>query len=303
MSEEFATPQVVDGLSRISAASEELKDVLCGISSGVAQVLVSQPFELIKVRIQTSATPTTAVEVVTKLLRDEGALALYKGTLAPLLGLGACVSCQFGVNEMMKRQLRAATSNTTGSLTPLQYYMCGFVSGIASAFPLTPVEHVRIRLQLQTNSLASAQYRGTVDCFAKLVKEGALMKGLGVTLMRASHGLGCFFAAYESLLGLTAKSGPQSVISGWQICGCGALAGAFYWAMIYPLDVIKSVMQSDNIHRPIHGTNVLSVANSIYTKRGFGAFFRGFWPNVFRSLPVNAATFSAFEFTRKLINS
>ncbi|EHM99815.1 Ymc1p [Saccharomyces cerevisiae x Saccharomyces kudriavzevii VIN7] len=105
MSEEFPTPQLIDDLEEHPQHNNArvVKDLLAGTAGGIAQVLVGQPFDTTKVRLQVSSTPKTAMEVVKKLLANEGPRGFYKGTLTPLIGVGACVSLQFGVNEAMKR--------------------------------------------------------------------------------------------------------------------------------------------------------------------------------------------------------
>lgn len=69
------------------------------------QVIVGQPFDIVKVRLQTQTTAqySGAGDCFMQILKSEGPLAFYKGTLSPLLGVGAAVSIQFGVNEMCKR--------------------------------------------------------------------------------------------------------------------------------------------------------------------------------------------------------
>jgi len=57
------------------------------------------------VRMQTSAkgTYTGMLHCAGGILKNEGPLAFYKGTLTPLLGIGLCVSIQFGALEYAKR--------------------------------------------------------------------------------------------------------------------------------------------------------------------------------------------------------
>jgi solute carrier family 25 carnitine/acylcarnitine transporter 20/29 len=74
-----------------------------------------------------------------------------KGTLTPLLGVGACVSIQFGALEYMKRlftaqNLRAGRGGPDGkTLEPLQLAIAGASAGIANSVVSGPVEHIRIR--------------------------------------------------------------------------------------------------------------------------------------------------------------
>lgn len=87
-----------------------------------------------------------------KLLKHEGPLAFYKGTLTPLLGIGLCVSIQFGAAERTKRffadQNRArGVGGPQGTvLTGSQLALAGVAAGLANSIVSGPVEHIRIRM-------------------------------------------------------------------------------------------------------------------------------------------------------------
>ena len=98
---------------------------------------------------------------------------------------------------------------------------------------------------------------------------------------------------------------------------CGGLAGVITWASIFPLDVIKTRLQSQpNIgttsseNRPLlmsqeyaergtYGTriNALKIAKLAYRDGGFGVFFRGLGVCSIRAFIVNAAQvcFDAYD--------
>lgn len=61
-----------------------------------------QPFEIIKVRLQTQSSINPEykgiIDCLQKIVKKEGLGALYKGTLSPLVGCGFQVSVQFGFN-------------------------------------------------------------------------------------------------------------------------------------------------------------------------------------------------------------
>lgn len=69
-----------------------VKDVFAGTCGGIAQVLSGQPFDTTKVRLQSApeGTYSGTLDVVNKLLKNEGFAGFYKGTLTPLVGVGAC---------------------------------------------------------------------------------------------------------------------------------------------------------------------------------------------------------------------
>ncbi|CCF59510.1 hypothetical protein KAFR_0H01000 [Kazachstania africana CBS 2517] len=301
MSEEFPTPQLIDDLETKHDNTRVVKDLLAGTTGGIAQVLVGQPFDTTKVRVQTSSTNTTAVRVVKDLLKNEGVLGFYKGTLTPLIGVGACVSLQFGVNEAMKRLFRS-TNNGIQTLSLSQYYTCGLAGGLTNSFLAAPIEHVRIRLQTQTGSGAGREYKGPLDCIRKLKSHGGLMRGLTPTLLREGHGCGTYFLVYEALIANQISQGTKRTdIPAWKLCTFGALSGVSLWIMIYPIDVIKSVMQTDNLANPKYGKSISSVAKNIYAKNGLMGFLKGFGPTIVRAAPANGATFATFELAMRLL--
>ena len=140
MSEEFPTPQLIDDLEDHPGQDNGrvVKDLLAGTAGGIAQVLIGQPFDTTKVRLQTSKVPTSAAEVVKNLLKNEGPKGFYKGTLTPLVGVGACVSIQFGVNEAMKRFFHARNVDHNATLSLSQYYLCGLTGGMTNSFLASP---------------------------------------------------------------------------------------------------------------------------------------------------------------------
>jgi len=53
------------------------------------------PADIVKVRLQTSTEYSSALDCAGKIWKNEGPAAFYKGTLTPLVGIGACVSIFF----------------------------------------------------------------------------------------------------------------------------------------------------------------------------------------------------------------
>lgn len=304
MSEEFPAPQLIDDLELHPTHDNArvFKDLLAGTAGGIAQVLVGQPFDTTKVRLQTSPTRITAKEVIRNLLKNEGPLAFYKGTLTPLVGVGACVSIQFGVNEAMKRFFHSWNTEKNATLTLPQYYTCGLVGGLTNSFLASPIEHIRIRLQTQTGSGTSATYKGPLDCFKKIKSQGGLMRGLFPTMLREGHGCGTYFLVYEAFVATEIRKGiDRKDVPAWKLCAFGAVSGIALWLMVYPLDVVKSVMQTDNLLSPKYGRSMRSVAKSMFVKEGLSAFFRGFGPTMLRAAPANGATFATFELAMRLL--
>ncbi|CCE61442.1 hypothetical protein TPHA_0A03660 [Tetrapisispora phaffii CBS 4417] len=285
-----------------------VKDLFAGTTGGIAQVLVGQPFDTTKVRLQTStAEDITTMKVIKDLVKHEGLKGFYKGTLTPLIGVGACVSVQFGVNEYMKRLLKTYNKTYKGIdskiLSLPQYYACGLTGGLVNSFLSSPIEHIRIRLQIQKNSGKNAEFSGPLDCIKKLLKQKQLMRGLPVMMVRAGHGLGVYFLVYEALIAnqIKKKSINREDIKSWRLCLYGATAGTLLWIAVYPIDVIKSIIQSDNLKSPKYGTSLFKVGRQLYLKEGLPVFFKGLLPTMLRATPANAVTFTVFETSMRLM--
>lgn len=65
-----------------------------------------------------------------------------------------------------------------------------------------------------------------------------------------------------------------------------------------PLDVIKSRIQADDLSNPQY-KGIVDCTVKSYKKDGLHVFRRGFIMCSFRSFPVNAATFLAYEWSLK----
>jgi len=53
---------------------------------------LSDYLDIVKVRLQTTTQYANAFDCASKIFKNEGPAAFYKGTLTPLIGIGACVS-------------------------------------------------------------------------------------------------------------------------------------------------------------------------------------------------------------------
>jgi solute carrier family 25 carnitine/acylcarnitine transporter 20/29 len=68
----------------------------------------------------------------------------------------------------------------------------------------------------------------------------------------------------------------------------GGLAGFFYWAPFYPIDVVKSALMGDSHlagQRKYSGT--LDAVKKLYAANGIKGFYRGFVPCLARAFPAN----------------
>mmetsp|Transcript_15424 Transcript_15424/g.49193 ORF Transcript_15424/g.49193 Transcript_15424/m.49193 type:complete len:128 (-) Transcript_15424:97-480(-) len=85
---------------------------------------------------------------------------------------------------------------------------------------------------------------------------------------------------------------PKSVFFGGLVGG--GCAGGLFWGTLYPLETIKTRMQSDHIVKEKRlYSGVIDCAKKTYAEGGVKSFFKGYVPSLTRAVPVNAAIFCA----------
>ncbi|SGZ47781.1 CIC11C00000005196 [Sungouiella intermedia] len=275
--------------------TRKVKDIAAGFIGGATQVLIGQPADLVKIRLQTSKTATSSAEIIKQVLQKEGILAFYKGTLAPLFGVGACVSLQFYGFHETKRQLLKRSGEAQLLLWP-QTYIAGAMAGVVNTPVTAPVEQLRILSQSNTKSTSLAE---TVKHIYQTRGLGGLYRGTTITLLREIQAYGVWFLTYEYLIDKIKTSrgyAHRNEITTPELLVSGALAGNALWLSSYPLDVIKSNIQSDKFgsESRFHG-KISTATKAIWAANGFRGFWKGIVPCLLRAIPCSAGTFAAVE--------
>lgn len=196
----------------------------------------------------------------------------------------------------------------TGSLSIGQISAAGFFSAIPMTAITAPFERVKVILQVQDQKLAPGEkprYSGGLDVVRQLYKEGgvrSVFRGSAATLARDGPGSAAYFAAYEymkrKLTPIDPKTGkPSGNLSLTAVTCAGATAGVAMWIPVFPVDTVKSKLQTAEGNVTIGG-----VIREVWGKGGFKAFFPGFGPALARAVPANAATFLGVELAHQAMN-
>lgn len=240
--------------------SKFLHNLFAGWLAGVGQVVVGQPFDAVKVRLQTNQQQASALRCLREIVQREGLCVLYKGSSAPLLGVGLISAVQFSARERF---------------SPYGSCQSGLMSGLIGSVFICPFEAWRIRMQLnkqETSLFRTALHVGFPGCY----------KGFLSVVGRESIGMGVYFWVYDTLMGKFDTSRYSPLLA-------GGFAGLAYWSSIYPIDVVKTCKQS--CISPSFCT-YSSILCNLWRTNGF---FRGVFPCLLRAFPVNAISFLLYE--------
>jgi len=74
----------------------------------------------------------------------------------------------------------------------------------------------------------------------------------------------------------------------------GSLAGVVLWASCYPMDLLKTKLQTENFENP-RFKGLWDVIRGTYKEAGLKGFFKGFVPCLTRAVPVNGGILVVFE--------
>ncbi|KAF2196533.1 mitochondrial carrier [Delitschia confertaspora ATCC 74209] len=286
---------------------QSLRALVAGGVGGVCAVVVGHPFDLVKVRLQTAekGVYSGAMDVVRKTIAREGLTrGLYAGVSAPLVGVTPMFAVSFWGYDVGKQLVSSVSTVHNNQFSVAQISAAGFFSAIPMTLITAPFERVKVLLQIQgQKQLAPGEkpkYSGGLDVVRQLYKEGgvrSVFRGSAMTLARDGPGSAAYFAAYELIKRkLTPKNpdGTPGQLSLTAVMVAGGAAGIAMWVPVFPVDTIKSRLQSAEGSPTIGGT-----IREIHARGGYKAFFPGFGPAIARAVPANAATFLGVELAQK----
>ncbi|EEY17566.1 mitochondrial carrier protein [Verticillium alfalfae VaMs.102] len=158
---------------------------------------------------------------------------------------------------------------------------------------------------------ASYQNKGTFKTMRNIIRHRGifgLYTGFNLHLRKKPHPAfygthsapAIYFMVYESGKQLgTTYGGDSPTTNKLAVVASGGLCGIVSWAMIYPIDSAKSIYQRNSLLYS-RGQQVEPPPKITFFRKHM---YRGLGVSMGRSCVVNAIFFSAFEFTKKHVNS
>ncbi|MCO5572682.1 hypothetical protein L7F22_026440, partial [Adiantum nelumboides] len=201
--------------------------------------------------------------------------------------------------------LRALSGTNEDPASYGKVAMAGFGAGFIQTGILTPVELLKIRLQLSSSTTQSAT--GPLAMARSIVRtEGlrGLYRGLGITISRDAPAHALYFSSYEYMRERLhpgcRKSQQESPLT---MLTAGGIAGVASWVSCYPLDVVKSRLQAQGapgISNKYKG--IIDCFRRSVKEEGFRVLWRGLGTAVARAYIVNGAIFTVYEFALRFMS-
>ncbi|KAH7307382.1 hypothetical protein KP509_22G056500 [Ceratopteris richardii] len=293
------------GIGREFLTSTGGQEFVAGGIGGMASVIAGHPFDTIRIYMQQprarTMTSTSMVDVSHRINALGGLSAFYKG-MANCSILTKQNAVIFYTYERFSRMLGKDEDED-----PLPYSkvaMAGFGTGLIQTSILTPVELVKIRLQLSTSM--SQSRIGPLDVARSIFRAEGLpgfYRGLGITILRDAPAFAIYFTSNEYTLDLLHPGRTEtSEISLLTTATAGGVAGVTSWITCYPQDVIKSRLQAQGAPgSPIKYTGIIDCFKKSIKEEGCRVMWRGLGNAVIRAFIANAAVFTAREISLRFM--
>ena len=245
-----------------------------------------------------------------KTLASEGVAGLYKGVASPLAGQMVFRATLFGAFGAAKRWL---SGDGARPLTDADYFKAGAMTGFVAAFAEGPIDFYKSQIQVQAVRARAdpsyvPPYTTVSACVrATLAASGVRgpFQGLGVTLARNTPANAIYLGSFEAIKDrAAARAGvAKTDLPALTVVGAAGVGGLLYWLAIFPVDVIKSAIQSDSIlpgERRFKGP--LHAASALWAEGGVARFYRGFAPCLLRAVPANGVMLLTVDKVTGMLN-
>ncbi|KAI3352021.1 hypothetical protein L3Q82_020251, partial [Scortum barcoo] len=281
-------------------------------------------------RLQAGKGYKNTLHCVLTIYRKETVAGFFKGMSFPLASITVYNSVVFGFFSNTQRLIsNYRYGDGRHPCGMLDLTVASMLTGLVSVGLGAPVDLVKIRLQMQTQTVLAENlhlagnvssgtniplrsvnipsqrlYRGPIHCISSILQtEGlqGLYRGAGAMILRDVPGYVLYFIPYTifcDLLKPDATSSPHPC----SIWLAGGLAGSISWVTATPADVVKSRMQADTqLQRKYRG--ILHCIIHSYKTEGAQVFFRGASVNAIRGFPMSATMFLTYELSLKFFRS
>ncbi|OAX84972.1 hypothetical protein ACJ72_00652 [Emergomyces africanus] len=191
--------------------------VLTGATAGATESFVVVPFELVKIRLQDKASAgkyNGMLDVVGKIIKQEGPLALYNGLESTLWRHILWNAGYFGCIFQVRAQLpKPEPGNKTQQMR--NDLIAGSIGGTAGTLLNTPMDVVKSRIQNSPKVAGSVpKYNWAWPALGTIMKEegfSALYKGFTPKVLRLGPGGGILLVVFTTVTDFFRKFRDESV--------------------------------------------------------------------------------------------
>lgn len=266
-----------------------LLPMAAGCIAGGVEATAVWPMEYIKTQLQLQSKARGTVLPYTGMLgglrytvRTTGFLSLYRGLAPTVIGSMPKAGIRFGLNALIKDNLKDAQ----GKLTPAKNFLAGLGAGVVEAIVIVaPVETVKTKcIELNLPFVKGFRHIFHTEGLA------GIYQGAAATALKQGSNQGLRFMWFNEFKRHFAEDG-KSMSPLLSLLG-GMSAGCFSTLGNNPFDVVKTRMQGTKASQY---SSTLDCFRQILQKEGVRALYTGVVPRLGRVVPGQGIIFMSFE--------
>ncbi|KAG6521582.1 hypothetical protein ZIOFF_018706 [Zingiber officinale] len=177
-----------------------------------------------------------------------------------------------------------------------KYLIAGAVAGATSRTATAPLDRLKVALQVQTTEAR------IMPAIKNIWREGSLsfFRGNGLNVVKVAPESAIKFYTFELLKDIIvkAKGEEKSDIGAADRLVAGGLAGAVAQAAIYPMDLVKTRLQTYSGEGRV--PNLANLTKDIWVHEGPRAFYRGIVPSLLGIIPYAGIDLAAYETLKEM---
>lgn len=265
-----------------------LLPMAAGCIAGAVEATAVWPMEYIKTQLQlggkTGKLPYTGmISGLSYTVRTTGFFSLYRGLAPTLIGSMPKAGIRFGLNSVIKDNLR----DKDGKLTIGKNFLAGLGAGVCEAIIIVaPVETVKTKC-IETNMPFIKGFKHIVTTEGI----GGIYQGAAATAMKQGSNQGLRFMWFNEYKRIVTNDGEKPMTPLLGLFG-GMSAGCFSTLGNNPFDVVKTRMQGTQASQY---ASTFDCFKQILSKEGAAAFYAGLVPRLGRVVPGQGIIFMSFE--------
>lgn len=268
-----------------------LPDIIGATAAGCASTILGHPLDTIKVHLQTqkAASPKSTTgsifQVARDLVRSEGPMVFWRGMGPPLF------------NAILMNTVMFSVFHKVQELSGHNSLLAGLISGIVTACISTPTDYIKIQSQLYGIDSLSVLKKNIIRSQPTVLFRGHVAN-LGREGIFTMVYLGLYYEIISSSIGDTTLNGANPPNLLW-VTFISSMTGGLAWVASYPLDTIKTVLQSSSSS----DKKKKSWSDVIRQTGGLSALYRGCGASTGRAMLVTSTRMLVYEGIRGLFVS
>ena len=304
------------------------ESMVLGGASAILGATTVFPLDKVKTRIQSNPDSGNKIfKTLMDIIKKEGILRSYRGLQAQLIGITPEKAVKLTVNDYLRKRMVKKHENETGKtnvqLSNKEEMLAGIGTGFVQVFVTNPIEVIKIRLQMQSNSIKSP--------FLVIKELGpfGLYKGFHATILRDVPFNAFYFSSYQAFKKLFSsyKQQPSSSSSfssstsptptptpspspsphplpspppsrdlgaGYLLLA-SCLAGSLAAAIDTPFDYIKTNLQNGKNEY----SGIIDCVSSTIKSKGVSALFCGLKARILIISPLFGITMMCYEMLQR----